>query len=392
MFKIGEKLYSAIYLWVEKTSLTEFHEEISKRVIGQPVLKDVCANVYSYLWCLLHDTIPNHNFILAAPSGSGKTETFRALRDYFAKAIPLLPVYSVDLSQITSAGFKGAEPSSILEPLARCGQAFPAAIVFMDEFDKALMPCYSGKGDTHKDLQANLLTLVEGGNISIESRPRNVTINTSNILFVGAGAFEEFREKRSSVPTPIGFGSDSGLTEDMPESHTPLTREDILKVGAMPELIGRFSFLYNYECLSQEAYHHIVRKVSADLCNAFHCHIIIDEDVVSGLVADSSGSVFGIRELEYTLRQRILQAWSEIQFNGVNLFDRDLCLRLHSDCYDYTLFEIPPDEEEETEEPIPEESNAFESIPLTEEELQALTDFFHNTASKKTTNDTRKAP
>ena len=72
MIQSNEALYSAIYSWIEKTPLSDFHEAISKRVIGQPILKDICSAVYSYLWCLLHDTIPNHNFILAAPSGSGK--------------------------------------------------------------------------------------------------------------------------------------------------------------------------------------------------------------------------------------------------------------------------------------------------------------------------------
>lgn len=56
------------------------------------------------------------SIILSAPSGCGKTETFRALRDYFTKEIPNFPVTQVDLNSITEEGFKGKDSISILRP------------------------------------------------------------------------------------------------------------------------------------------------------------------------------------------------------------------------------------------------------------------------------------
>ena len=64
--------------------------------------------------------MPTHgncnNMILAAPSGSGKTETYRAFKDYFKKRIPALRLTISDVSNLTATGYRGAEPSSIVEP------------------------------------------------------------------------------------------------------------------------------------------------------------------------------------------------------------------------------------------------------------------------------------
>ncbi len=349
MFQSDEALYSAIYSWIEKTPLSDFHEAIRKRVIGQPILKDICSAVYSYLWCLLHDTIPNHNFILAAPSGSGKTETYRALRDYFLRAIPQLPVYSVDISQITATGFRGSEPVSILEPLARRGDAFPAAIIFLDEFDKVLMPAYGSHGDVHANLQANLLTLIEGGTFTLEHRP--MQINTSNILFIAAGAFEDFRKNRSASQVPCGFKSDSNLPSVVPASYSPLSKEDLLKVGGITELVGRFSYIYNYDALPDDAYTDIVNKIIAVLSDTFQCNITIDQGLVSDIVANEKNSPFGIRALESYFQEMVLHAWSEIQYSGVKLLDCDLVLHLYPEGYDYEIVEFP----EEDAESIPED-------------------------------------
>ena len=343
--------------FLNTTSLKEFHQRIASKVIGQPAIKDICATIYSYLWALYRDETPRHNFILAAPSGSGKTETYRALRDYFQAALPYLPVYEIDASQITATGYRGEDAFSILEPLSHTDCSDPAGIIFLDEFDKLLAPSWTNHGNFSIETQSNLLTMIEGGNFTIRRQNRVISsnLNTSNLLFVGLGAFESFRESRASKKSEIGFRSDSIPTADGPASYAPLTREDLLKFGAMRELIGRFSFVYNFKALNYDAYFGIVKKVTHDICNTFHCQISLTGEYVDHLILECQNSPFGVRYLDFTLRQRVQEAWAEIQLNGVNLAKNELFLEVYTGGYDYSLSELsekettldsPPDEAE----------------------------------------------
>ena len=132
-----------------------------------------------------------NNMILAAPSGSGKTETYRAFKDYFKKRIPALRLTISDVSNLTATGYRGAEPSSIVEPFLGCGLE-PIGIVFMDEFDKICTPSYNANhGDVHLEVQHNLLTLVEGSRVETKQG----YVNTNKLLFIGMGSFDQFRKR-----------------------------------------------------------------------------------------------------------------------------------------------------------------------------------------------------
>lgn len=127
---IDQETKRQIQEWLEGNPYQELLKYMKSRVMGQENIAIVVANVYNYLKNVsIPDTgmeMPTHgncnNMILAAPSGSGKTETYRAFKDYFKNRIPALRLTISDVSNLTATGYRGAEPSSIVEPFIGCGQ------------------------------------------------------------------------------------------------------------------------------------------------------------------------------------------------------------------------------------------------------------------------------
>ena len=319
---INQQTKRQIRDWLEGNPYQELLEYMKSRVMGQENIAIVVANVYNYLKNVsIPDTVmemPTHgncnNMILAAPSGSGKTETYRAFKDYFKKRIPALRLTISDVSNLTATGYRGAEPSSIVEPFLGCGLE-PIGIVFMDEFDKICTPSYSANhGDVHLEVQHNLLTLVEGSRVETKQG----YVNTNKLLFIGMGSFDQFRKKRENdSKEPIGFGA-SGSDEIMEAEHAaPITREDMISAGGCYELIGRFSYVENYHSLDQKTIIEIIKQNCEKIADDFDCEIELAEPAMKEL-CDQANSKFGCRLIESMIRDIVLRAYSEALESGEN--------------------------------------------------------------------------
>ena len=290
-------------------SFNKFYEEISKRVIGQDELDKVLANVYNYLDSLVYNPEEhcNNNMIIAAPTGCGKTETYRAIKEYFKYEIPSLPVYIRDLSQYTTAGFKGNDPGTLVRPFIDIDNDSSyieaMGIVFLDEFDRKLIPSWTHNTDVNKEVQQNLLTIVEGSDVSLKEG--NKIINTNKLMFVGFGSFEDFREKREDNKS-IGFGQ----KEEVIEHSAPLTRDNLLEHGGITELIGRFPYIVNYEKLSKEAIEKIIEKFAKEIAKRFRCFITISDEFREELYKEAN-SKFGLRGINSTIQNLVLEQYTK---------------------------------------------------------------------------------
>lgn len=296
--------------WLETVTFAEFREEIEDRIVGQKDLILVLAQVRNYIEAISYGRPINHNFILAAPSGSGKTETYRALRAYFMEHIPLLVISIVDVSQVTASGFRGAEPYEIVRDFFRKYDTLPYGICFLDEFDKKLAPSYSAQGtDTNAETQANLLTIVEGSRVT---NRKGITINTSCIMFVGMGSFDAFRKKKEEEPLPVGFGAANETRRKI----THISKEDMIESGALYELIGRFPIIVNYDTLSEEGIRKVIEKTAQLIGECFNCDIDI-QDTYERYLFEKASSKFGCREIDSIIRESVLREY-------INTFDEKI--------------------------------------------------------------------
>ena len=306
--------------WVNKVSFSKFSKVIKKRVIGQENIDIILADIYNYLENISLNKKINNNALMAAPSGCGKTETYRALKDYFKIHIPDLVIAQVDVSVITEEGITGGGTELITEPLMESDLG-GYGIIFMDEFDKKLIPSFAEGSNINAAVQNQLLTIIEGREVAeiFEGNPTGYTIDTSKTMFIGLGSFNESREtKKKQSKNGLGFNS----IEEKHDYFEDITREDMIKLGASYEMIGRFPFIINYHSLDHSAVEKIINKTVKEISESFSVKISISSKMKELLHKEANG-VYGCRMIDSLIRSITMKKYVSILKDGL---DRDECV------------------------------------------------------------------
>ncbi len=307
------KVRKEISYWLSNTSYPEFYKTISSSVIGQENLRLITVEVYKYLKCVAYGRESNSRILLAAPSGCGKTETCRAIEKYFKDAIPKLTVFRFDISRVTEEGFRGADFADVLTPLLEKQENEGIGIVFMDEFDKKLLPSYSfGGADVNAAVMSQVLTIVEGSTLTVEKKSEGIrrSINTGNTMFVGMGSFDYFRKQRKDENKQhIGFGECEGSLDV--RHYDDITKENMISMGASYELLGRFPMVINYHELSEECVDMIIDMQVDRISKDLGYDVGIGEDMRQALHEEANGK-YGCRALYNKIYEDALRCYEQI--------------------------------------------------------------------------------
>jgi len=255
---------------------------IKESIIGQDEPARTVATALSahVTRCVHNSNNPNSpirkdNLLVAGPTGTGKTETIRTVINKLKLPIPLTVV---SCTALTNTGYTGKsisdvfvdlmmdadrlfkknpdlyisraevpiQPerrtigfiSEVIKPKTRkydkditrkvLKEMCRSGIIILDEFDKLR---YSEQNPHEKvysrKLQSELLKIVEGG--SGFSDDPDIDIDTSDILFIGMGAFSGMEAVQQGQPPTI---------------------DEIQNYGFMEELVGRFPLRCCYNKLS----------------------------------------------------------------------------------------------------------------------------------------------
>lgn len=277
---------------------------LDERVIGQQEAKKRLSiavhnhykRVFSNVCGLGNDgefkdiEIDKSNIIMLGPTGTGKTFLIQNI----AKMLGV-PCHIHDCTKLTEAGYVGEDVENILTGLLMaCDYDVEKAqvgIVCLDEIDKlakrgenmSLVRDVSGEG-----VQQSLLKIVEGSVVGVmpqggRKHPEQplVPIDTTNILFIGMGAFvgiEDIIKKRTTKISSIGFNNhntDNIKVEDE-RILDYVNAVDLKKFGLIPELIGRFPVITHTNPLKKEDLIRIIKEPKNSIMKQYQKLAYID--------------------------------------------------------------------------------------------------------------------
>jgi len=237
-------------------------EELRKTVVGQDdAIRELSVALVKHL--VGH---PAPNILLIGNSGSGKTTIMRAIERYltaqkalsgFANVVRLNANVLAEEHQgygRTVLGRLYENASRILGPEAppeRLLQSVEHGIVFIDEVDKIRAQVSGAPNVRGIVAQEALLTLMENENVQFEAGGAMYNVNSSGILFVAGGAFEELYDsvlRRATIGQdvqplqPIVVVSASGeVREELPfHLRDYLKYDDLFRYGMTPQFSSRF--------------------------------------------------------------------------------------------------------------------------------------------------------
>jgi len=335
----------------------DIHDELRKSVVGQDdAIREVSVALVKHLVGQ-----PAPNMLLIGNSGSGKTTLMRAV-EHFLTSTPDLGEYAnvvrlnanvladerqgygnAVLGRLHANARKMVGPEASPDEIIRVVQR---GIVFIDEVDKIRAQVGGHPNVRGIIAQEALLTLMENENVELDLGGETHIVNSSQILFVAGGAFEELYDsvlRRATIGQdvapmkPVVVVSASGeVREELPfHLGDYLKYEDLFRYGMTPQFISRFESIVVLNDLGEGDLARIfveplgsTFRTSRDYFGRFGIDLQITRAALIAIAWDAARQKrLGARALRETYRRVIRGLEFEPTAEGVLTIDEEMVKR-----------------------------------------------------------------
>lgn len=301
---------------------SEMIAHLDRFAFGQSEAKEALANcfyshylgvAYRHLHPEQSDPFGRNHMLLLGPTGCGKSYLVRKLAEHLE-----LPFVFGSAAGLVEAGYvgEGQVDSLVRALLVRADFDIRAAqhgMIFLDEIDKIRRQTTGTRDVSGEGVQNALLTLMDGRIVTVRVNGDCYEVDTSQILFVCAGAFVRLARqmRRRLQPAPGAPGAHDPSDDEL---LARVSAEDLERYGMIPELVGRFSAIRAVRSLGAEDHRRVLFETEESPLlqqrRFFEMHgveLVVTDGAIEAIVEQSTGMGTGVRGLR-ALVQSVLAA------------------------------------------------------------------------------------